>query len=229
MPLYRAELLAKKPLWHGALIHDVSQVLYLPFDYDDGSYARDRSGCQNDGIIYGATLTAGKIRMGRKFDGTDDYVEVADSPSLRVMVDYTIALWFKFDQIDIEGYRTLIMKTDGTNGWTIFLREYTDDLVFEAAREGVYCSFKIADIDLKWHYLVIATEPDVWISYIDGVEIARFTPWISDTGDTTNINLWIGKGLPAISEYPGMIDEPRIHKRVLSAGEIPVLMYRRLV
>jgi len=78
MPLYRAELLAKKPLWHGALIHDVSQVLHLPFDYDDGSYARDRSGAHNHGIIYGATLATGKIGMSRSFDGVDDYVDCGD-------------------------------------------------------------------------------------------------------------------------------------------------------
>jgi len=95
MPLYRAELLAKKPLRYAALIHDVSQVLYLPFDYDDGSYARDRSGYGNHGVIYGAALTAGKIGLARSFDGTDDYVEVAHDPSINPTKELTIAAWVK--------------------------------------------------------------------------------------------------------------------------------------
>jgi len=94
MPLYRAELLAKKPLRYAALIHDVSQVLYLPFDYDDGSYARDRSGYNNTGTIYGTTRVAGKIGGALDFDGVDDYVEVADNPSLRP-ASITMTAWVK--------------------------------------------------------------------------------------------------------------------------------------
>jgi len=111
MPLYRAELLAKKPLRYAALIHDVSQVLYLPFDWDDGSKARDRSGCNNHGTIYGATLTAGKIGMGRKFDGIDDYIETVHNPVLNKMIIDEVRIYNRAlsrDEIRMLMYRRLV-------------------------------------------------------------------------------------------------------------------------
>jgi len=114
MPLYRAELLAKKPLPRAALIHDVTQVLHLPFDYDDGSYARDRSGYDRDGIIYGATRVAGLTEMALRFDGLDDYVKVPYRLSLTEAV--TVVATFKLLSLQ-SGWRTIARKSEAAGTW----------------------------------------------------------------------------------------------------------------
>jgi len=229
MPLYRAELLAKKPLRYAALIHDVSQVLYLPFDYDDGSYARDRSGYNNSGTIYGATLTAGKIGMGRKFDGTDDYVEVPDSPSLRP-TKITMAVYFTVEKLGAwqnllgKGYYSynLHQKSDNrlyfeintVNGLTRATVEYT------------------VSLNEKVDYAVTYDGTD-YFAYVNGISrtITFTTKYTGDMSVPTKpllIGVW-GDGVPSTNWKKGVIDEVRIHNRPQSRNEVRMLMYRRLI
>jgi len=67
-------------------------VLWLPFDDRSGSKAYDRSGKGNHGTLYGPTWVAGPRGSALSFDGSNDYVEVADSPSLRPDA-FTVMLW----------------------------------------------------------------------------------------------------------------------------------------
>ena len=85
-------------------------VLYLPLTRnlragvnDDDTTVYDRSNFGNHGTIYGAvwqTLPSGKSAL--SFDGVDDYVEVADSPSLRVETNnqLTVMVWAKLEYFD---------------------------------------------------------------------------------------------------------------------------------
>jgi len=228
MPLYRAELLAKKPLRYAALIHDVSQVLHLPFDYDDGPYARDRSGYNNHSTIYGATLTAGKIGMGRKFDGTDDYVKIPPNPSLDNIKEFTLCAWVRVD------------------GWVKWMRAISLDSVNNTINLGRYSDTTEAFV----HFIDVGGTPHIAPGgtlkvgvptflagtfkrpnlrlYQDGVLVATVSADAeirSYTGGVHNVGARLdGAGQP----WNGLIDEPRIYTRELSANEIRILMYRRL-
>ncbi len=50
-------------------------VLWLRFEEGKGDIARDSSGYNNDGKIYGASWVKGKVGGGLQFDGVDDYVD----------------------------------------------------------------------------------------------------------------------------------------------------------
>ncbi|MHC4527829.1 MAG: S8 family serine peptidase, partial [Planctomycetota bacterium] len=57
-------------------------VSWWKFDQGEGTTACDSAG-SNHGTIHGATWTSGQIGGALDFDGTDDYVDVDDDPSLR--------------------------------------------------------------------------------------------------------------------------------------------------
>jgi len=229
MPLYRAELLAKKPLRYAALIHDVSQVLYLPFDYDDGSYARDRSGYNNHGTIYGATLASGKIGMAREFDGVDDYVEVADAPSLDITDAITIEGWINL--ASYTGGRTIVEKSTDIYGIYFTVGAEIPYAFLKLDVTGwTYLSF-VETIPLnKWVHLAFTYDrklvKDNWVTYVNGTATNRKT--IKESIVTSALPLQIGR-YGTTHYFNGIIDELRIYNRALSLDEIRMLMYRRLV
>jgi len=229
MPLYRAELLAKKPLRYAALIHDVSQVLYLPFDWDDGSYARDRSGHGFHGTIYGATRVGGKIGMALSFDGMDDYVEVEHFPELE-QGEFSVALWFKLDKTGV-GWTWNVGKgwVFNVQGWFLENKEFTPTNIetafrwsFDGGREDV--SWR-GDIYGKWiHVLVVYSEPlnkaELWINGELKDSKSPITPYVKTTQPLR---------IEGRSEWTGIKDEVLTYNRALSQDEIRMLMYRRLV
>lgn len=70
-----------------------SLVGYWKFDEGSGNVANDSSGKGNDGTIYGAAWTTGKI--GNALSFTQDYVLVPDSPTLHITDSITVAAWVK--------------------------------------------------------------------------------------------------------------------------------------
>ena len=75
-----------------------SPALYLPFDEGFGTKAHDESSNRNDGTIVGATWkdeTMCKSGKCLEFDGTGDYVEIADNQSLDLSEEVTLEAWVK--------------------------------------------------------------------------------------------------------------------------------------
>jgi len=227
MPLYRAELQPKKIVQPSALIHDVSQVLYLPFDWDDGSYARDRSGYRNHGTIYGAARAGGKIGMAIRTDGVDDYVKVPHSSELTWSTeDFTVSFWLYFISRS-EWYATFLKKqTWGTSGWGV-CSEYDAagiSFVNGAVKAKYYMSTPSADLKNKWVHLAFVREGSNWIWYLDGA-VDNSGSLVDFKKGTEDLHIM---GDPLVPRWiEGFIDEPRFFNRPLSRDEIRMLMYRR--
>ena len=71
-------------------------VSHWTFDEDAGLTANYSAG-DNDGTIHGATWTDGKDGGALSFNGTNNYVDVPDDPSLRFTQNssFSIAFWAK--------------------------------------------------------------------------------------------------------------------------------------
>jgi len=227
MPLYRAELLAKKPLRYAALIHDVSQVLHLPFDWDDGSYARDRSGYNNRGTIYGATLTTGKIGMARSFDGIDDKVEVS-TDLLFGSGDFSVAIWVKPGKLGT--LQRIIGKATDFNDerWEIY--QDADDtfraFFYDAGVSKTLISTTKAKLNV-WINLLIVREGDDARLYVNG-NLEDTESGLSGLSFSGTYPLKIGAYVLADVElFKGVTDEVRAFKRALTQAELRILAYRR--
>jgi len=228
MPLYRAELLAKKPLRYAALIHDVSQVLYLPFDYDDGSYARDRSGYQNHGVIYGASRTAGKIGMALVFDGIDDHVEVPDDPTLRLQT-FTIGTTVKVIKMPPPGVNAFLISKG--NSYSVGIQG-PDRVVLRIWRAEIGGS--------EWLLAYGVIEEEEWVDidvtfdaetllakmFIDSEFKASKT--FSKPPAINYVPLYLAS-FDGASAFANVVqDSTRLYNRVLSQAEIRMLRYRRI-
>jgi len=227
MPLYRAELLAKKPLRYAALIHDVSQVLHLPFDYDDGSYARDRSGYNNHGVVYGATKADGKIGMARSLDGVDDYMKVPDDPSLRLSKEFTVMLWVNaysspganpiviLKGISDPRYVNYAILQSTGNSFRAYVARYD-------STTSATVSFGTLPL-MEWHLLTMTFTTSQLAVYVDGsLKGSVATGWEAyKSADDILLGYTWGYW------FNGGMDEVRIFDRLLSVDEICMFMYRR--
>jgi len=249
MPIYRAELIKRKWPYSGPLIHDVSQVLYLPFDKDHEPYSvesydptqvlrlpfedppqeitYDRSGHGNDGTIYGATRVIGKIRNALKFDGVDDYVKIAAPKGLPTgSSSRTIALWAKFD---VDGKNQMVWwGTADLNRGCGFRTLATAEFGYRGFSfyfwgNDLMLSFNY--LDGRYHHCVAwySEELNLQRIYIDGELLGERTPTKPNTDYS---DLYIGiRVAPDIMD--GIIDELRIYNRALSQSEIKRLMNLR--
>jgi len=99
---------------------------YWKFNESSGILAHDSAGTCDLPLIGGMTdddwVTSGAFcgpRNALDFDGTNDYVAVADANSLDLTSNYTLECWFKAD--GFGGLRGLISKyqTSGANGYLL--------------------------------------------------------------------------------------------------------------
>ena len=87
------------------------------FDEGSGNIARDSSGNDNNGTVYGASWTTGVNATALSYDGEDDYVEVPHSDSLNVTDEITIEAWMKPLGEEFIGHRIDRLKFDDDKGY----------------------------------------------------------------------------------------------------------------
>jgi glucose/arabinose dehydrogenase len=202
-------------------------VGYWAFDEGSGSVANDRSGNGYNGTLqYGPTWTTSSgCRVGGclSFDGTDDYVRVADTARLRITGDLTIAAWIK-----PTGARTTM---------SIVSKRYEFELgpVHNAAPYPLRWSHKEPDGTLVFGNLAAAIEASQWQhvvlvrngatrqmrGYKNGV-LALSSSYPAAPG-TSSYALNIGRNPGGVDRFRGWLDEVRIYDRVLSESEIRAL------
>ncbi len=79
-------------------IANADLVGYWKFDEGSGNTAYDLSNYTNDGTINGdPKWVAGKIGAALEFDGSDDYVDCGNDPSLNINDRITVALFTSFN------------------------------------------------------------------------------------------------------------------------------------
>lgn len=207
------------------------------FNGDDisGTTAYDRSGQGNNGTLTnGPTKVAGKVGQGLSFDGTNDYVAVADNSVLDVgsTADLTLSGWFYRDTFTTDD--TIIAKRNGIAagdiGYLAYIDDATDQLIFEVS-DGVdeYSLTSTSTFaSTGWNHYTIVWDQDSAANseiYINGVaNSATDSGTIGNIGDLSNaLVLAEGAESDAGNPFDGKLDEVRVYNRAISATEIQSL------
>ncbi len=167
----------------------------------------------------GAMFDTGKVGQGFTFDGVDDVVSIANSPSLQLQT-FTIDVWIKRaspSQISKDGgiHGNIFMY--GINGHGLGMRDNgTLYLTKVGVSEILSGGPKVTDT--SFHHVAVTKSGSTVVFYVDGVPSPQHT---YDPGFTFTTNIAIGsRGDFAGNVFWGSIDEVAIYNRALSSSEI---------
>jgi hypothetical protein len=198
-------------------------VGYWKFDEGDGTTAEDTSGKGNDGVLqnFGSgDWVDGIIGTALDFDNVDNYVRIADDPSLNPEV-ITVAAWINTSAIGTIDQ--IITKDDGSAGRMWQFRKASNDtvqfIVFNETTFGQLISAStITDGD--WHHVAGTWDGSTMGIFVDGNNEGSVGFSGAFRKNQTN-DVLIGRAETASPAYfDGVIDEVRIYDRVLKDNEI---------
>jgi len=197
-------------------------VAHYPFTGD----ADDASGNGNNGTINGAAPTPdrfGNPDSALRFDGSDDWIRVDNSPTLNIHGDVSISVcaWIKAESF--ASRRGIVNKWG--RGMAVddqyCLRLRNDRVNFGLSDEVTYTTSRTSLQTGRWYFIAGLYDADR-----DRIEI--FIDGTLDRSDVLDFAIWDTKqfleiGKDEYSHWHGLIDDVRIYDRVLSEEEILAL------
>jgi len=169
--------------------------------------------------IVSATGYTGVANTAMSFNGTNDWVSVADSASLRGFTGLTISAWFNKVSKDIK----IVGKWSG--GFNYILRETSGVLQFYTYTSAQVGGNIGISPTIGWHHYIATWDGATMRAYKDGVVSATTyiqTGTISNTGS----NLIIGADYDHLDPSNQITADVRIYNRALSAVEVKQLYMR---
>jgi len=202
-------------------------VGYWPFK-TNAAPQPDLSGFTNHAaVVAGATWGNDSQRGGvMEFNGNNCYLEAADSPSLSLTGDLTIAAWIKVT--DYAGFRGIVAKTEVNkpSPFDLYLKQ-TDGKAWFFGGSPVSGAYDYATSTTavpagQWHHLAVTLIGSQLTFYLDGVTNGLGTiakPLIDSTA-----TLRIGNRADLVTDFLGRMDDVAIFKGGLSAAQIGDIM-----
>lgn len=177
------------------------------------------------------TWTTGQIGNAVDFDGTDDYITVADTDVLDVAdsINFTLSGWFNRDTFTTDD--TIVAKSNGQAsldiGYNAYIDDSTDKVTF-VANDGTD-QYKLESVSTftatGWHHYAVVWD-DTGASqtklYIDGVaESATTTGTFANMNSMANaVAFRVGAESDAGNPFDGKLDEIRMYRRALGGDEV---------
>jgi len=204
------------------------------FDEGAGTAASDSSGYGNHGTLIDGPLwvTAGKFGDALSFDGTDDYVQIANESNFDFERDdpFTLEAWVKTSSNATLRIITKMQNVLPKTGWSFFTYDDSSGpLLYFVLRNNKTDKIRVhgsTDItDGLWHYVAVTYDGSSTASgmqiYVDGVGETMQTTDDNLTASTLNdVKLQISGREGSIHVFNGEIDEVRIWDRALLPEDI---------
>ncbi len=183
----------------------------------------------NNGTLSGGTsFTSGKVGQAFSFNGSNGTVIVPDSSSLRLTAEFTIEAWINTRSTNAD--QAIVGKVgiaNGNNGYELFLSaENWLCGQFNSPGQGwpgnviVYPN-GTAIVPNVWHHVAWTYDQSAMKLYLNGSPVA--TNVIGpQTVAVSSTDLRIS-GLDNHVYFDGLIDEPAVYNRALSASEIAAI------
>ncbi len=193
-------------------------LAHWSFDETSGDRAFDSLG-HNDGTVYGATWTEGKVDGALQFDGEDDYVNLGNDPTL-APDQFTICLWINAQATsDSESVlRKAINYTDNDYRFELFRGRYAT-FSFGDGTQNVMLRSEAAFPLNEWTHIALTRGDTDATMYINGRPIIDRPHALAPTA--TGYNLIMGGGF--MQPFQGKIDSVHIFDFVLPEGTIAAL------
>ncbi|KPA16061.1 protein containing Peptidase M23, partial [Candidatus Magnetomorum sp. HK-1] len=202
-------------------------IAYYPFNGN----ANDESGSENNGTVYGSTVTNdrfGNNKSAYYFDGKDDYIHLAPIDNIAIN-NGTLALWFQLSNAFNKGDDTINLfskdiSTIDVDSMELTFEQNTGKLYFDygESSEGVGIKSDKDSWDIRWYFAVITWGDDGIQMFIDGTKQSETIMVKSPVGAYTT---HIGTHQATQWFFKGIIDDIYIYNKVLSESEI-LQLYR---
>jgi len=210
-----------------------SWELYYPFS-TNGAVA-DQSGNSNTGTVTGASWTnAAKVGGGMVFDGSGDYVTVANESNFDFgSSDFTICFWMNPDESSPATTRTVMSKyyTSGQRSWIVQYRtsgELRTDVCQNGSSGDVGVETTENDMEAgTWYHVVFVKSGTAGTFYVDGVPLsdneATLYASVYNNSQPVRVGTYKSGAGSLCSFFKGALDEILVYKRALSSSEITEL------
>jgi hypothetical protein len=222
------------------LFGNASQGLVAYYSLDGN--AIDESGMLNHGVIHGAVAAANSTGIqgcAMEFDGVDDYVAIAPSPSLEFDQAISISAWFNLHSFS-SSYPPIVKTSDSNqmNGYSLECHSNPEDwdgsyigpsifFMIDAGGGGLSETSGPVAISLgEWHHAVGIYDGFTARLFIDGVLQNSHT--CSGTLTTSSNDLELGRDPSNTDRYfDGLMDQVRIYNKALTEEEVAYLYQGR--
>lgn len=217
-------------------------VMELRFNEGSGTSATDGSGNSHSGtLVNGPVWATGKYGQGLNFDGTNDYVSVADHANFTLdpTVSYTWSAWVRSN--NFNQWSTIWSQTLDANNFFYFYAHSSNDADAGPVTNGVSVFWWTNGGTNKlvahttnnvlatntWAYVTVTYNASVaqnsrFTIYVNGVDVTNRND-ISSTGTLATLNpnnTRFGANQPYGEYFNGGLDELRYYRRLLSVAEI---------
>lgn len=201
-------------------------------DEGSGTIANDSSVNGNHGTIYGASYVAGKCDQALSFNGSGDYVVVANDSSQQMTENQiTVAAWIMLNA-DVGNTQRRIVSKQETNGicWGLELfgagygGSSGNQINFHDSSGSTWRNcLSTTDLNVnQWYHVAVTDNAGEITIYIDGAPDHTCTGY----GIPASISspIYIGTYSPSRFFFNGVIDEVRIYNNALTAEQIEDLL-----
>jgi hypothetical protein len=209
-------------------------LYWWKFDETSGTSAADSSTSGNNGTLTnGPTWVTGKFGNAVNFDGSNDYVSVANTPST---VQATMEAWIKpsgsnyaSSQSIMGGYDSAVgdlssrylmqVASVALNGeWSVYI---SDGRYVQIASSGLV--YNVGNFPAGvWTQLLVTYDGSNVKFYKDGSLVKTVAQTVSGAGDSQPFAIGRLGGYNG-QYFSGAIDSPKIYTKALSAAEVSAL------
>lgn len=209
-------------------VPDDSLVLYYDFDSPVSAYIADLSGCNNSGLVVGATYSPSGYSGGSfEFNGASAYIRVPNNESL-MSTQFTVVAWAKTRDAEVVADRAICGKHRAGDNLSYYWLYQRQNQMWGTMIGSHYNYFQdvvssISPFYNQWGLVALTYDGSTLFQYVNGV----LTDHQAVSGYSGNAyDLLIGAGEWQYSGgspqrwWNGWIDEFRIYNRALTAEEI---------